>query len=93
MQQHKKKKNNNNKENLKENNEFFITQLIFSNINNSFKTKLVIVILKKNLDIVTLKNKFIVKIKKLNKIFIKQFLTQIKFLTKITTIKKNYKFI
>jgi len=93
LQQHKKKKNNNNKENLKENNEFFITQLIFSNINNSFKTKLVIVILKKNLDIVTLKNKFIVKIKKLNKIFIKQFLTQIKFLTKITTIKKNYKFI
>ncbi len=89
MQQHKKKKNNNNKENLKENNEFFITQLIFSNINNSFKTKLVIVILKKNLDIVTLKNKFIVKIKKLNKIFIKQFLTQIKFLTKITTIKKK----
>jgi len=89
LQQHKKKKNNNNKENLKENNEFFITQLIFSNINNSFKTKLVIVILKKNLDIVTLKNKFIVKIKKLNKIFIKQFLTQIKFLTKITTIKKK----
>ena len=63
--------------------------MISLNIDNFFKTKFVVVILKKNLNIITLKNRFIVKIKKLNKIFIKQFLIQIKSLAKITTTRKK----